>query len=117
NFKAVTSRKIRSEYNDYLRQFYWNWDQGFWSESYSLDSVGFASLDILKKYVENQGRDCLTTLRSVSQLSHTCGEPNRLCDAEFFEYSAGLHKLTVKNRNTRGLWCGCYLNPEFRRYH
>ncbi|MGB5632005.1 MAG: IS200/IS605 family transposase, partial [Waterburya sp.] len=62
NFKAVTSRKIRSEYNDYLRQFYWNWDQGFWSESYSLDSVGFAPLDILKKYVENQGRDCLTTL-------------------------------------------------------
>jgi putative transposase len=70
NFKAVTSRKIRSEYSDYLRQFYWDWSKGFWSESYSLDSVGFAPLDILKKYVENQGRDCLTTLRSVSQLSH-----------------------------------------------
>ena len=82
NFKAVTSRKIRSEYDGYLRQFYWNWSKGFWSESYSLDSVGFAPLNILKKYVENQGRDCLTTLRFVSQVSHTCGEPNRLCDSE-----------------------------------
>lgn len=70
NFKAVTSRKIRSEYDRYLRSFYWDWSKGFWSESYSLDSVGFAPLDILKKYVENQGRDCLTPLRSVSQLSH-----------------------------------------------
>ena len=70
NFKAVTSRKIRSEYDEYLRSFYWDWSKGFWSESYSLDSVGFAPLDILKKYVENQGRDCLTPLRSVSQLSH-----------------------------------------------
>ena len=70
NFKAVTSRKIRNEYDSYLRQFYWDWTKGFWSESYSLDSVGFAPLDILKKYVENQGKDCLTALRSVSQLSH-----------------------------------------------
>ena len=70
NFKAVTSRKIRSEYDEYLRSFYWDWSKGFWSESYSLDSVGFAPLDILKKYVENQGRDCLTPLRSVSQFSH-----------------------------------------------
>ena len=70
NFKAVTSRKIRNEYDDYLRQFYWDWTKGFWSESYSLDSVGFAPLDVLKKYVENQGRDCLTTLRSVSQPFH-----------------------------------------------
>ena len=69
NFKAVTSRKIRSEYDEYLRSFYWDWSKGFWSESYSVDSVGFAPLDILKKYVENQGRDCLTPLRSVSQLS------------------------------------------------
>ena len=84
NFKAVTSRKIRSEYDEYLRSFYWDWSKGFWSESYSLDSVGFASqsvarvprvegtgegapLDVLKKYVENQGKDCLTPLRSVSQ--------------------------------------------------
>ena len=74
NFKAVTSRKIRSEYDEYLRSFYWDWSKGFWSESYSLDSVGFARLDILKKYVENQGRDCLTTLRSVSQVSHPDSE-------------------------------------------
>lgn len=74
NFKAVTSRKIRSEYDSYLRKFYWDWTKGFWSESYSLDSVGFAPLDILKKYVENQGRDCLTPLRSVSQVSHPDSE-------------------------------------------
>ena len=91
NFKAVTSRRIRSEYDSYLRQFYWDWTKGFWSESYSLDSVGFAPSsgelrlsqgerrsapadDILRKYVENQGRNCLTTLRSVSQVSHPDSE-------------------------------------------
>ena len=70
NFKAVTSRKIRSEYDEYLRSFYWDWSKGFWSESYSIDSVGFAPLDILKKYVENQGREKVTSLRYTQQALH-----------------------------------------------
>ena len=67
NFKAVTSRKIRSEYDKQLREFYWDWNKGFWSESYSIDSVGFAPLDVLKKYVENQGREKITLLRETQK--------------------------------------------------
>lgn len=70
NLKAVTSRKIRSEYDEYLRQFYWDWSKGFWSESYSIDSVGFAPLDVLKKYVENQGKESLGSLRHTQQALH-----------------------------------------------
>ena len=70
NFKAVTSRKIRSEYDEYLRSFYWDWSKGFWSESYSVDSVGFAPLDVLKQYVKNQGREKVISLRQTQQALH-----------------------------------------------
>ena len=42
NFKSVSSRKMRQEFDTELRSFYWDWGKGFWSDSYSIDSVGFA---------------------------------------------------------------------------
>ena len=57
NFKSVSSRKVRKEFEAELRQFYWDWSKGFWSDGYSIDSVGFAPLEVLKKYVQNQGND------------------------------------------------------------
>ena len=70
NFKSVSSRKVRQTFDAELREFYWDWTKGFWSDGYAIDSVGFAPLDVLKKYVENQGKERLTALRSVAQLSH-----------------------------------------------
>lgn len=69
NFKSVSSRKVRQTFDTELREFYWDWTKGFWSDGYAIDSVGFAPLDVLKKYVENQGSERLTTLRSVAQAS------------------------------------------------
>jgi len=97
NFKSVSSRKVRQSFDSELRRHYWDWTKGFWSDGYAIDSVGAAlagqivveattgreaspPLDILKKYVENQGKERLTALRSVAQSSHTCG--SSLCDLE-----------------------------------
>ncbi len=57
---------IRKEFETELRQFCWDWSKGFWSDGYSIDSVGFAPLEVLKKYVQNQGKDCSSPLRSDS---------------------------------------------------
>lgn len=46
NFKSVSSRRIKQEFNLEV--------DSFWNESYSIDSVGGAPLDILKQYVQNQ---------------------------------------------------------------
>lgn len=67
NFKSITSRKIRAKFDSELRQFYWDWSKGFWNESYSIDSVGFAPLDVLKQYVENQGQERLGSLRETQK--------------------------------------------------
>lgn len=40
NFKSVSSRKVRKEFEAELRKFYWDWSKGFWSDGYSIDSVG-----------------------------------------------------------------------------
>ena len=63
-------RKVRQNFDLELRRFYWDWNKGFWSDGYAIDSVGFAPLDVLKQYVQNQGKDRLRRLRSVAQLSH-----------------------------------------------
>jgi putative transposase len=55
NLKSVSSRRIRQEFEEELRKTYWNWGKGFWNESYSIDSCGDAPLDVLRKYVQNQG--------------------------------------------------------------
>ena len=71
NFKSVSSRKVRKEFEVELRQFYWDWNKGFWSDGYSIDSVGFAPLEVLKKYVQNQGKNCESERSEDSQASPT----------------------------------------------
>ena len=53
-FKTRSSRKIREEYPGILE----GGKTGlFWSRSYFACSVGGASLEVLKKYIENQTTD------------------------------------------------------------
>ena len=70
NFKSVSSRKMRQEFEAELRSFYWDWSKGFWSDSYSIDSVGFAPLSVLKQYGQNQGKEKLTALRETQLAFH-----------------------------------------------
>lgn len=51
--KTITSREIRKEFAEYLKQFYWK--PVFWKRGYCAVSAGGASLDKLKEYMEAQG--------------------------------------------------------------
>lgn len=53
NLKTVSARKIRAEYTDYLKKFYWK--PYFWSRSYAVLSVsGHVPLEKLILYVQSQ---------------------------------------------------------------
>ncbi len=72
NIKSVSSRKLNQEYDEYLRQIYppkINPKTGkavrvFWNESYAINSVGDAKLDVLIKYVQNQPHELLESVTS-----------------------------------------------------
>ena len=50
--KTGTSRRIRKEFSDHLKPFYWK--PVFWSRSYCVVTCGGAPLSVIKKYIENQ---------------------------------------------------------------
>ena len=52
NFKTVSSRLVRKNHKAHVDKFYWK--PFFWSNSYLLLSVGGATIDIIKEYIENQ---------------------------------------------------------------
>jgi putative transposase len=55
NLKTVSSRLMRKEYEQHLKQFYWSPKPMFWASSYALITVGTgATLDKLIEYVKNQ---------------------------------------------------------------
>ena len=55
SLKTVTSRLIRKKYSDYLKKFYW--EPVFWSRSYCILSTVGATIETIRKYIENQGKD------------------------------------------------------------
>lgn len=55
NYKTVTSRLIRKKYLTYLKQFYYT-NQLFWSDSYYIGSISDTTEDIVKRYINNQGK-------------------------------------------------------------
>jgi len=52
NFKTVSSRLIRKEYEDYLKTYYWK--PYFWNNSYLILTTGGSTIEIIKKYIEGQ---------------------------------------------------------------
>ncbi len=53
NLKSVSSRRIRREYSQYLKPYYWK--NYFWNRAYCVISVGGrASIETLLTYIENQ---------------------------------------------------------------
>lgn len=53
--KTISSREIRKEFSEHLKPFYWK--PFLWSRAYCLVSAGGAPLNVLKKYIENQGKE------------------------------------------------------------
>ncbi|MEA5468566.1 MULTISPECIES: IS200/IS605 family transposase [unclassified Spirulina] len=53
NMKSVSSRRIRAEYVEHLKPFFWK--PYFWSRSYCCISVGGrANIETLLRYIQNQ---------------------------------------------------------------
>jgi REP-associated tyrosine transposase len=55
NLKTVSSRLIRKDFSRQLNRIYW--EPVFWHRSYCLISAGGATIEILRKYIEEQGSD------------------------------------------------------------
>jgi putative transposase len=55
NLKTVSSRLIRKDFSRHLNRIYWK--PVFWHRSYCLISTGGATVEILRKYIEEQGSD------------------------------------------------------------
>ncbi len=54
SLKGVSSRRLRQEFPE-LHRHYWR-AQRLWSASYFAGSVGGATLEVLRRYIENQER-------------------------------------------------------------
>lgn len=55
NLKTASARKARNRFTDHLAQFYWK--PMFWHRAYFVSSVGGATLDTVKAYVQAQGTE------------------------------------------------------------
>ena len=51
-YKSASSRIIKNEYPIIRKQL---WKEYFWSRSYCLITTGGAPIEVIKKYIENQG--------------------------------------------------------------
>jgi putative transposase len=54
SLKGVSSRRLRQEFPEVKQKL---WKGFFWSPSYCLITTGQVSLDVLMKYVEQQGKE------------------------------------------------------------
>jgi putative transposase len=52
SLKTVTSRRLKQEFPDIKKQL---WKEKFWSASYFAATTGGAPLDVIKKYISEQG--------------------------------------------------------------
>ena len=54
NFKTVSSRLIRKEFDTYLKEYYWR--PYFWNRSYYIGTVSETTEEIVANYIEQQKR-------------------------------------------------------------
>ena len=52
-YKSASSRLIKKEYPIIKKKL---WKEYFWSRSYCLLTTGGAPIEVIKKYIENQGK-------------------------------------------------------------
>ena len=55
NLKAASARRARNRFGEHLAAFYWK--PLFWHRAYFVSSVGGATLEVVKEYVERQGTE------------------------------------------------------------
>jgi len=55
NLKTASARRARARFEDHLRMFYWK--PLFWHRAYFVGSVGGATLETVRAYVDAQGTE------------------------------------------------------------
>lgn len=60
NLKTVTSRLIRKKHKEHFEKFFWN--SGIWTRAYCLLTTGGATIDTIKQYIKNQGKEDVGSL-------------------------------------------------------
>ena len=53
--KGCTARNVKTKYGGRLSKFYYGEKYSFWSNSYFISTTGGACLDVIQKYIEQQG--------------------------------------------------------------
>lgn len=53
-YKSASSRLIKNEFPEIKEKL---WKEAFWSRSFFLATTGGVTLEVLKSYVENQGKN------------------------------------------------------------
>ena len=53
NLKTVSSRLLRKKYQAHMRKYFWK--PTLWTRAYCLLTTGGATIDVVKRYIENQG--------------------------------------------------------------
>ena len=54
SMKNTLSRLVHRDFGEYLKPYLWG--EAFWSNSYYLGTTGGATLDVIRKYIEDQGK-------------------------------------------------------------
>ena len=54
SYKSASSRLIKKEFPTIKQKL---WKEYFWSRSYCLITTGGATIDVVRKYIENQGKE------------------------------------------------------------
>jgi len=54
SYKSASSRLIKKEFPSIKQKL---WKEYFWSRSYCLITTGGATIDVIMKYIENQGKE------------------------------------------------------------
>ena len=54
SYKSASSRLIKKEFPSIKQKL---WEEYFWSRSYCLITTGGAAIDVVRKYIENQGKE------------------------------------------------------------
>lgn len=54
SYKSASSRLIKKEFPSIKQKL---WKEYFWLRSYCLITTGGATIDVVRKYIENQGKE------------------------------------------------------------
>jgi putative transposase len=55
--KGITSKKLMEQYKEYLKRWYWSEEATLRARGYFVCTVGEMTSDIVKRYVESQGKE------------------------------------------------------------